>query len=107
MGLTLTDAHVGPRVGVQEGPRVVKRLEASIEHVENALLLLRPGVQEQHRPSAVEASQGLPHAADPLQAQARGQAICVPQVRQGVRGARGLAHPREELWQALVLHMWV
>ncbi|KAJ8641810.1 hypothetical protein MRB53_018504 [Persea americana] len=44
---------------------------------------------------------------NPLQTKARGQALRLPKVWKGLCGSRRLAHPREELWEAVVLHLWV
>jgi hypothetical protein len=102
MTTTTADAHVGPRFAVPQGPGVPPRRAADGD-APAAVLLLRAGVPQQHRPPAGAAAQGLPDAADALQAQARAEAVPVPQVRQGVRREGRLAHAREELRQALVL----
>nr|GMD35116.1 zinc finger protein WIP6-like [Ipomoea batatas] len=70
-----------------------------------AVLLLRGGVQEQHPPREGEAPEGLQDAANSLQAEARGEAVRVPQVREGLRGARRLEDAREELRAPLVLRL--
>ena len=100
------DAHVGTWFSIQKRARIAEGHSAD-GHAEAAVLLLRAGVPQQHRPPAREAAQGLPHAADALQAQARHQALHVPQVREGLRGAGRLEDAREELRQALVLHLWL
>lgn len=90
------DAYVGTRLAVPEGIRVAAwchEADAVTLVAEAAMLLLRRRVQEQHRSPQVTAAQGLPDPADALQAQAWSAVLRVPAVRQGVRGARRLAHP--------------
>lgn len=87
-----TDAHVGTRVAIQERTGVAEG-NAADGHAAAAVLLLCAGLQEQHRPPEVKAAQGLPDPSDPLQAQARDQALYVPEVRQGVRCAWRLEDP--------------
>ncbi|THU58156.1 hypothetical protein C4D60_Mb03t11200 [Musa balbisiana] len=104
VGKLTRDAYVGPWVAVQEGTGIAEG-DAADGDAAASVLLLRARVQEQHRPPEVEAAQGLPDPANSLQAEARDQAVHVPEMRQGFRGARRLAHPREELRQAVVLHL--
>ena len=102
--LLLLDAYVGAWFTIQERPRIAPR-HAAHGNAAATLLLLRPGVQEQHRPPPGEAPQGLQDPSDSLQEEARHQALHVPQVRQGLRREGGLEDSREELRQALVLHL--
>ena len=104
--LLLLDAYVGAWITIQERPRITPR-HAANGNAAAAVLLLRPGVPEQHRPPPVEAPERLQDTPDALQAEARHQALHVPQVRQGLRREGGLADPREELRQAVVLHLWL
>lgn len=84
------DAHVGPRIGVPEGPGLSSGGPAGGGgDAEAALLLLRPGLQEQHQPPQGQAPQGLPDTPDPLQAEARGQALRLPEVRPEVVRCQG------------------
>ncbi|KAH6771381.1 hypothetical protein C2S52_016184 [Perilla frutescens var. hirtella] len=99
------DAHVGARIGIPEGAGIPPRHEAGVVDSPAAVLLLRGGVQEQHRASAVEAAEGFPDAADSLQAEARHEAVRLPEMREAVRRARRLADAREELREAVVLHL--
>lgn len=71
------------------------------------MLLLRGGLQEQHRLSKVEAAEGFQDPADTLQEEARREVVRVQEVREAVCGERGLEDAREELWEALVLHLWL
>lgn len=71
------------------------------------MLLLRRRVQESHKPPPLQAPQGLPNPPNPLQEEARHQAVRMPEMRQVPRGQRRLADPREELWPALVVCLWL
>lgn len=71
------------------------------------MLLLLRGMQEQHKPPENQAAEGLPHPPDALQAEARGEAVRVPEVRQVLRGERGLEDAREELREDVVLRVRV
>ena len=97
---------MGAWITVQEGTGVAEG-DAANGDAAAAVLLLRAGMQEQHRPPEVEAAQGLQDPSNPLQEEAWDQAVHVPQVREGFRGAGRLANPREELRQAMVLHLWL
>ena len=70
------DAHVGSRVAVPEGPGVAPGDTADGD-APAAVLLLRGGVPEQRGPPARAPAQGLPHPADPLQAEARHTVIYI------------------------------
>ena len=87
VSILFVDAYVGSRVTVPEGSGITERNKACFINAEAALLLLRGRVQEQHKTPESEAVEGLPDTADPLQAQAWRQALCLPQVWQVLRCA--------------------
>ena len=92
-----TDAHVGAWITIQKRPRVPPG-HAANGHAKASLLLLRPGVPQQHRPSPCQTIERLQNSSNTLQAQARAKALHVPKVWQSVRRAWRLANAREELW---------
>lgn len=71
------------------------------------MLLLRRRVQEPHQPPPLQAPQGLPNPPNPLQEEARHQAVRVPEMRQVPRRQRRLADPREELRPPLDVCLWI
>ena len=107
MFIYCVDAYVGAWITVQEGGGIAERDKSGIVSAEAALLLLCGGLQEQHRPSEIEAVEGFSDTADTLQAKARSEAIWMPEMWEAICSARRLEDSREELWEAVVLHLWV
>lgn len=99
-----TDAYVGTWIRVQKRTRLSQRNAAS-GNAEAAMLLLCPGLQEQHQPPTSETTQRLPNSPNSLQAQARHEALQLQEMWEDFRRQRGLENAREELRQAVVLHL--
>lgn len=101
------DAYVGAWIAVPEGSRIFERDKTVFFHAETAVLLLCWGVQEQHRASKVKATERFQDPSDTLQEKARNQALRLPEMWETIRRPGGLEDSREELREALVLHLWV
>lgn len=95
---------MGTWIRVPKRARIAERNPTG-GNAEAAVLLLRAGVQEQHKPPARQAPEGLPNPPDALQAQARREALRVQEMREELRSERRLADAREELREAVVLHV--
>ncbi len=99
------DAHVGARVAVPARRDGGAARGAADGDAPAAVLLLRGGVPQPHRPPAGAAAQGLPHPADALPPPPRRPRLRLPPLRQALRRPRRLAHPREELRPPLALRL--
>jgi len=71
------------------------------------MLLLRAGLQEQHKPSEGEAIEGLQNPPNALQKEARHKAVYVQKMWENICSERWLEDSREELWEVVVLHLWL
>ncbi|KAL0425599.1 UNVERIFIED_CONTAM: hypothetical protein Sradi_1094700 [Sesamum radiatum] len=87
-----TDAYVGAWITIQKRARVTERHTAN-SNAEAAVLLLRGGLQAQHRAPESQTPQRLQNPTDALQEEARRQALHVQEMRQALRRQGRLENP--------------